>query len=53
MSQTKKSMCGKCGTVLVPAKEPLTFKSGLPLDGSWDLRGNICPKCHPERAQKS
>ncbi len=48
MAETSTPTCDKCGTPLVPAKEPLKIDGSLTMDGSWDMGDMVCPKCHPE-----
>ena len=52
MSESKAAVCAKCGSILVNAKKEITLNGKLPLDGSWNMNHMVCPKCHPELADK-
>ena len=53
MSENKPTTCKKCGTPMVPSKETIKLDGMLPLDGTWNLDNQVCPKCHPDLAESN
>lgn len=47
----EQKLCEVCGTPLVKSNKTLLLDGSRKLDGSWDLNGMVCPKCHPGLAK--
>ena len=45
-------LCNVCGTPMVKSNQTLKMDGSRKLDGSWGMKDLVCPKCHPELAQK-